>query len=316
MSKLSQFGNTNIALLVLLLSLSKAHGEEAYKIETELYSRIDINAQLSDEGGDKFTEVKSNNSWIGLTGGTQLTDDLSVIYKLEWKVDITGESGSENLTARPQYLGLQSKRFGAITVGRQFTSVWRPGRALDLYNHYEGDIKTLWQGENRLTDVIKYSTPTFNNFRIETMYQADKSEDGDSSVSSGIFYGDRKLNKTQFYGGIAHDFGVENYDITRVFARYRVGSAMFGALYHQEQPEDQGESRDGVLLNVNYKVNNIQYKVQYQTLEDDSNINVGADYLLSNKLKLYVWFSAIEKENTEDRSYLALGIQYNWSHKF
>lgn len=282
---------------------------------SELYSKININSQLSDEGGDKFTEIRSNNSWIGVKGSYELEKDLSVIYKLEWKVDITGEAGSESLSPRPQFLGLQSKKLGTITIGRQFTPVWAPGRAIDLFNHYEGDIKTLWKGENRLTDVLTYISPVYNNFRIETLYEADKSEDGESSVSSGLFYGDRKLKRTKLYAGIAHDFGVKDYDVTRVFARYKIGAATIGALYHQESPENQSNTRNGVLLNIDYKINNIHYKVQYQTLEDDSNINIGLDYLLSPKFKIYAWYNTINKENTEDRSYVALGMQYNWSFK-
>ncbi|MGQ8366387.1 porin [Glaciecola sp. 1036] len=307
-------GRMLLAAFIMLLIGKPAFSEEGSI--GELYSKINVNAQLSDEGGDQFTEIRSNNSWIGVKGDVEVDDDLTVVYRLEWKVDITGESGSDNISARPQYVGLRSKTLGELTIGRNFTPVWAPGRALDLFNHYEGDIKVLWEGENRLTDVVTYITPTFNNFRIETLYQADKSEGGDSAVSSALFYGDRKLKKTSLYAGIAHDFDVEDYDVTRIFARFKLAGAQIGAMYQTQEPAVGGESENGVLLNASYKVKNIDYKIQYQTLEDDSNFNIGLDYILSKSLKLYTWYSLIDKEDVEDKSYFALGIQYNWSFKF
>ena len=140
----------------------------------EFYTRLNVNAQSSEEGEGRFSEIRSNNSWLGIRGDVAIDSDLSVVYRLEWKVDITQEKGQDNLTERPQYIGIRSERFGEVTLGRNFTPTWAIGRAGDLYNHYEGDVNKLWNGDNRLADVVTYTSPSINNFWIEALYQAEK----------------------------------------------------------------------------------------------------------------------------------------------
>lgn len=308
---------TGGSLSLLLALMGASSFAEESNLQAQVYGKFDINGQLSDEGAGSFTEIRSNNSWIGTKGSYTLDDDLSVIYKLEWKVDITGESGSDNISARPQFVGLKSKTFGQISIGRDFTPVWAPGRALDLFNHYEGDIKALWKGENRLTDIVTYVSPRHNMFWVEAMYQADKSVDGDSSSSAGLYYGDRSLKKSSLYAGIASDFDVKGTDVTRIFARWAMGNAKFGAMYHIQEDTGASESEKGMLLNLSYRVvKKLDLKVQYQDLEDKSSINFGADYLMAKNLKLYLLYTQIDTNEPEDSTYIGAGIQYKWAYNF
>ena len=57
----------------------------------EFYTRLNVNAQSSEEGEGRFSEIRSNNSWLGIRGNVAIDNDLSVVYRLEWKVDITQE---------------------------------------------------------------------------------------------------------------------------------------------------------------------------------------------------------------------------------
>lgn len=278
----------------------------------EFYARLNVNAQSSEEGEGRFSEIRSNNSWIGIRGDVAIDGDLSVIYRLEWKVDITQEKGQDNLTERPQYIGLRSERFGEVTLGRNFTPTWAVGRAGDLYNHYEGDVNALWKGDNRLSDVVTYTSPSINNFWIEAVYQAEKTADGDSAFSSGVFYGDRKLKKTSFYAGLAHDADVKDYNVTRAITRFKVAGAKITGIYHTEEPEVGGDSRNGYLVNLSYIFGKLDYRLQYQTLEDDMTYSVGVDYRLTDRFKLYTWFTKIDKEDVEDNNFLAVGFQYDF----
>ena len=278
----------------------------------EFYSRINVNAQSSEEGEGRFTEIRSNNSWLGIRGDVAIDDDLSVIYRLEWKVDITQEKGQDNLTERPQYIGIRSEKFGEVTIGRNFTPTWAIGRAGDLYNHFEGDVNALWKGDNRLADVVSYTSPSFNNFHVEALYQAEKTADGDAAYSGGIFYGDRKLKKTKIYAGISHDWDVKDYNVTRAITRFNLAGAKITGIYHTQEPDGGGESRDGYLVNLSYLLGKIDYRLQYQTLEDDMTYSIGADYRFTDRFKLYTWYTKIDKEDVEDNSYLAVGFQYDF----
>ena len=96
---------------------------------------------------------------------------------------------------------------------------------------------------------MTYTSPSINNFWIEALYQAEKSADGDSAFSSGIFYGDRKLKKTTLYAGLSHDADVKDYNVTRAIARFKLAGAKITGIYHTEEPDEGGESRSGYLAN-------------------------------------------------------------------
>ncbi len=137
-----------------------------------VYAKLNVNAQHSEEQSESFTEIRSNNSWIGIKGEVPAEEGITAVYRLEWKVDITGE-GNESLTERPQYVGVRSK-LGEVTLGRHFTALWMAQGRSDLFNQYEGDIKTIWAGENRLSDVATYTSPSYQKFRLIGTYQAEK----------------------------------------------------------------------------------------------------------------------------------------------
>ncbi|WP_414830863.1 porin [Alteromonas sp. H39] len=178
--------------------------------------------------------------------------------------------------------------------------------------HYEGDVNALWEGDNRLADVVTYTSPSINNFWFEALYQAEKTAEGDSAFSSGVFYGDRRLKKTNFYAGLSHDVDVNDYDVTRAITMFKLAGAKITGVYHTEEPDGGGESRSGYLVNLSYVIGKIDYRVQYQTMEDDLTYSIGADYRFTDRFKLYTWYTKIDKEDVEDNDYLAVGFQYDF----
>ena len=60
------------------------------------YAKLNVDAQSSVKGEVHFSEIKSNDSWIDIKGSYEIVSDISVVYILEWKVDITGESGKDH----------------------------------------------------------------------------------------------------------------------------------------------------------------------------------------------------------------------------
>ncbi|KXI29176.1 porin [Paraglaciecola hydrolytica] len=305
----------NLSKLLPLMALvsMQALGEE--QNQGEFYAKLNVDAQSSDKGDGRFSEIKSNNSWIGVKGDYQIVDGISVVYRLEWKVDITAESGNDSLTERPQYVGIRGG-FGELTLGRNFTALWMAQGKIDLYNHYEGDIAKIWKGENRLSDVASYSSPSYQGFNIKVTYQAEKSAQGDSATSAGVFYGDENLKKYPLFAAIAHDFDVNGFDTTRASVQYKIGQHVIGGMLQQQEPADGGESQMGGLVSYSFNSGNVIYKVQYQTLEDDTNLNLGLDYPLGNNTKVFAWYSQIEKENNPDNKFLALGFEHKLSYKF
>lgn len=281
----------------------------------EFYAKLNVNAQSSDEGEDRFSEIRSNNSWIGVKGAYQINSGISVVYRLEWKVDITAESGNDSLTERPQYVGVRGD-FGEITLGRNFTALWMAQGKIDLYNHYEGDIAKIWKGENRLSDVATYISPSYQGFDVRVTYQAEKDAESDSATSAGIYYGDANLKEYPVFAAIAHDFDVKGYDTTRASIQYKLGKHVIGGMVQQQEPAIGGESESGGLVSYSYNAGNLVYKAQYQILEDDKTFNLGFDYPLGKQTKVYAWYTQIEKRDNPDNTFIALGFEHKLSYKF
>lgn len=305
----------NATKFLPLFVLVFGHAMAETKSQGEFYAKLNVDAQSSDKGDGQFSEIKGNNSWIGVKGDYEIADDISVVYRLEWKVDITAESGSDTLTERPQYVGVRGN-FGEITLGRNFTALWAAQGKIDLFNHYEGDITKIWKGENRLSDVASYSSPSYQGFNFKMTYQAEKSADGDSATSAGVFYGDANLKKSPLFAAIAHDFDVNGYDTTRASMQYKTGQHVIGGMLQQQEPADGGDSRSGAMMSYSYNAGSLIYMVQYQTMEDDKTFNVGFDYPLGASTKFYAWYAQINKEDNPDNKFLALGFEHKVSYKF
>lgn len=296
----------------------------------DFYGKLNISLQASEEKGESFNELQSNASRVGVKGKYKLdTDyDLTAIYKLEWQVNVNDDS-KDNLTARNQWVGLQGG-FGEVTIGRSDTTLKVSQGKFDLFNDYEGDLKNLFIGENRVTDSLTYKSPSFSNVKFLASYILSKDTDLDDPFSVGVQFGDGKLKKTDFFLSLAHDQNMQGksaiYDTTRIVGMYQLGDVRLGAILTESEISDVfditdadfiGKSENGYAVNVAYKMGKVLAKVQYQEFAGADAINVGADYKLGKNTKVFAWYTDREglsfdgqtiKKATEG-TYFAIGME-------
>lgn len=296
----------------------------------DFYGKLNISLQASEEKGESFNELQSNASRVGVKGKYKLdTDyDLTAIYKLEWQVNVNDDS-KDNLTARNQWVGLQGG-FGEVTLGRSDTTLKVSQGKFDLFNDYEGDLKNLFIGENRVTDSLTYKSPKFNNVQFLASYILSEDKELDDPFSVGLSYGDSSLKKTDFFLSLAHDQNMPGknaiYETTRVVGMYKFGDLRLGAILTESEIDEVfdianaafiGESESGYAVNASYKIGKMLAKVQYQEFAGADAINVGADYKLGKNTKVFAWYTDREglsfdgqtiKAATEG-TYFAIGME-------
>ena len=90
--------------------------------EIDVYGRINVTLQNSDEAAEEQVELQNNSSRVGVKGEKALNAGLKAIYQLEWGVNLDGESGDDNFTPRNQFVGLEGA-FGTVKVGRHDTAL-------------------------------------------------------------------------------------------------------------------------------------------------------------------------------------------------
>jgi predicted porin len=303
----------NKIAVVLLSFLSVS----AFAADVDVYGKANISLQSSDEGEGSFTEVKSNASRIGLKGTHDLGDGLSVIYKAEFQVDLDGDSAKgDSITDRNQYVGLAGG-FGEVLLGKNDTMLKQSQGKVDLFSDLNGDIKSLWKGENRMADTLSYKSPKFSNFQLGVTYIAEDAVDAEDGVSVAIFYGDAKLKKSAVFASVAVDSDVNGYDITRATVQGKVSGVVLGAIVQSQEKIDGSGEMDGFMVSAKYKMDKITFKGQYQAADfkdgdDKSGITLGADYSLAKSTKLYTFYTTFDMDSGEDQDYLAAGIEYKF----
>jgi len=288
------------------------------------YGKLNISVQSSDENGETFNELKSNASRVGVKGKYKLDTDygLTAIYKLEWQVNVDDDSKS-NLTARNQWVGLKGG-FGEVTVGRSDTTLKVSQGKFDLFNDYEGDLKHLFIGENRVTDSFTYKSPSYNNVKFLASYILSEDKDFSDPFSVGVQFGDGALKKTNFFVSLAHDENMQGksaiYQTTRLVGMYKFGDLRLGGILTESEiteGEFSGLSENGYAVNASYKIGKVLAKVQYQEFAGADAINIGADYKLGKNTKVFAWYTDREglnfngetiKKATEG-SYFAIGME-------
>lgn len=318
------------------LSLSAMAADKESSVLSDavnFYGKLNLNIQSSKEGDDSFNELKSNASRLGVKGKYKLdTDfDLTAIYQIEYQVNVSEDDKSEVLTARNQWIGLKGA-FGEATIGRADTTLKVSQGKFDLFNDYEGDLKHLFIGENRVTDSLTYKSPSFNNVKFLASYIISKDKDLDDPFSVGVQFGDGSLKKTDFFLSLSHDQNMQGkskkglYETTRLVGMYKFGDLRLGAIlteseiseaFDAENSDLVGKSENGYAVNASYKIGKVLTKIQYQEFAGAGAINVGADYKLGKNTKVFAWYTDREglnfegspiKEATEG-TYFGLGME-------
>ncbi|MDX5405508.1 MAG: porin [Chromatiaceae bacterium] len=297
---------------ILVIAMTVAGVASAQAEPVTVYGQLNVSAQSSDEGEGRFSELKSNSSRFGLKGDYALDDGLTLVYQVEWGVDLADVGDGDNITSRNQYVGLAGS-FGEIRLGRHDTALKDAQGKIDLFSDYEADVKNLWRGEVRASDSVTYYTPTFNGFGLHLTYVMEDAADAEDAISASVYYGDENLKDSNFYAAVAVDSEVAGYDAMRVQAQGKVAGFKLGAMYHTQENIVTGLEEDGWLASAAYPFGKTELKAQYQTLEDDDAISVGVDYKAGKNTTLYGWYSSFNLDSDNpDRDYLAVGIK----HKF
>ncbi|MGO2366943.1 MAG: porin [Pseudoalteromonas sp.] len=283
--------------------------------EVDVYGKANVTVQSSDDGEGSFTEVKSNASRFGFKGSEEINDGLKAVYKFEFQVNISDDS-KDTVTSRNQYVGLKGG-FGQVVIGRNDTALKVSQGKIDLFNDLEGDVKNIFQGENRLSDTVTYSSNDFSGFKVFATYVAEQNSEGDSGYSMAITYGDSGLKKSNVYASIAADSEVNGYDVVRATLQGKLADFKVGAMYQVQEKVDGDGEADGYLLNAAYVLNSNTFKVQYQVMDFDETgeetaVSAGIDHKLSKNTKLFAFYSNFDMDNNIDQDYIGLGMEYKF----
>jgi len=317
-----------------------AEGPINGKVYGKLRLSIDhINQDQSGGKNQSLNKLESHASRIGFAGKTELEgqDGLAVIYQAEYGVDGQIGSGAGNWTTRNTFLGLDGS-FGQIIAGVHDTPMKSSQDGVDQFNDLDGDLGAIFNGEDRLSQMVMYSTPSMGAVHGSVALVMSKDNAADinkatntdkNGVSASLSYDSGML-----YGAVAYNSNIRNANTTRVTGVIKpMSDLQVGALWQQTKYDDTslasgvvsgtnaGDSQSGYLLSAGYSVgggttlkaeygNSDIYKLGLAGYNKDASI--GADHKIGKNTKIEGWYTQLKQDNGDKTGYLAIGME----HKF
>ena len=312
--------------LVSLAPMAIAEGP----IDGKVYGKLNISLVNADNGADDVWELNSNASRLGFKGATKISDDLQVFYKAEFEIaaddgvfekKTKNENDTDTVTFKQRNIVAGIKgNFGSLMAGKTDTPTKLAQKKIDLFNDLEGDFKNTFTGENRLSNMIVYSTPKTSGISATLAVAPGEGSNG-TGLSDATSYA-ISYSKDNLYVAVAGDQDVKDQDLMRFVTQYKIDAFKLGFMYQDSEKNDGSSDESGYFMSAAYKVDKITYKAQFATLEDDADgdeeetFSIGADYKLAKNTKAFVFYTDNSDSSADGSSKEETSFGIGLEHKF
>lgn len=264
-------------------------------------------------GTDNTTNwnVSSNASNIYFKGTEDLGNGLSAIWQIQTYFSAGGTGNADTsfgatkdgVSSGNTYVGLSSKSWGMVILGKHESPLKLVGRKVDLFGDQLGDNRNLVTSavggginntagfDLRPNNVIAYGTPAFNGFKALVAYVTNASsgvarDSGTLSTDSvSAWSGNVTYENGPIYAGLGYekhkfsDFGTAGRDdekAWRLSAGYNFGDFKVVGLYQHESGLFRNAANNNVKRNTwglggAYKLGANTLKLQYYKAGDLKN---------------------------------------------
>lgn len=169
-----------------------------------LYGMLDAGiAYTNNQSGKSAWQQGSgllSNTVFGLSGNEDLGGGLHALFRLESGFNLNNgtQSYRNTLFGRRAYVGLQSDRYGALTLGRQYDAVVDYLGPLAMANNGDGNNLASHPFDNDNLDdsfyidnAVKYTSPTLAGWQFGGLYGFGNAAGGfanNRAYSAGVSY--------------------------------------------------------------------------------------------------------------------------------
>jgi predicted porin len=331
--------NKATALLTALAAGLAATAQAQAQTNVTIYGIVDA-ALVVESGGSaghltKVTSGAASASRIGFKGEEALGNDLSAYFLLETgtKIDTGEVDAAGTIFNRQALVGLKSKAYGAVALGRQYTPyhTMLAGVVDPFGTGYAGTSKNLFpdSGTNvRTSNTITYATPRVQGVDAQVAYSAGEQTAASAGRQFGgaIGYANGPLTVRLAYNsknadvaatGVSHDLarntllgGNYNFGWIKLHAGYGIDKgynasplANANNPYGGVKPTPSTDARD-VLLGLSAPLGrgtlmvSVMHKDDRTTFNQDASAwGIGYLYGLSKRTGLYAAYGHIDNRN-------------------
>jgi len=304
-----------------------SHGLAAGPVDGTVYGKVNVSLVNADNGSNDEWKLNSNASRLGVKGKSEITEGLTLIYKAEFQVCVDdgdcGKDGNKQTFTQRNIMGGIKGSFGTVWAGKHDTPTKLAQSKIDLFNDLEGDIKNTFKGENRVSNIVAYSSPEINGFSSTVaMIPGEDAENDNGGLADGVSYS-VSYQQDDLYLAVAGDQDVDDQDLMRLVAQYKMDALKLGVMYQQNEDTLGTKDESGFFVSAAYKLDSaITLKAQFGSIENDvdgdekETFSLGADYKLAKSTKLFVFYtdntdSSVGSADSENSAF-GLGME----HKF
>lgn len=270
--------------------------------------------------------LNSRNSNLGVRQEIPLQNGISAIYQAEFGLKVDDGSSSAKTTApdtdtftvtqRNTYIGLKSQ-YGQVIAGR-FDSPLRASEGkVDPFNHLLGDIDAVLGGQNRVSNIVQYSSPAFSNTVIHAAFMPGENKDLDGDGKADKHIGDAFSTSAVYgagnlYAALALDLNMATGTSTEIDARsdrlqlvgqYKLDALTLGAIVQHAKDSDKSKLKENALVfNGTYQINAYKLKAQLGANKGSDSKNarqvyaLGVDFSLSPAAFVTADFGSLDQD--------------------
>ena len=288
--------------------------------EPTVYGKLWISVESQDTASGTEVDMVSNASRLGIKGSMDFGEGIEAIYQAEYEVDpvdgTADDSKDRTFKQRNSFVGLKGS-MGTIFLGKHDTATKKSQKKIDLFNDLAGDIKNILQGENRMSDLVGYTTPKINGF--SATFNAIKGTEGlgDDSIGDSISTS-FSYDSENFYIALAFDSELKGYDSTRLTLQIPFNRSQLGIMFQDSEKLSTGVEEDGYVISFSQKVGD-KGTLKFQQAESDMKLDSGKqfsfgyDYKLSNKAKAFFFFTDLSGDNiSKEKEITGTGFEYKF----
>lgn len=271
-----------IAAAIAAPGVALADGPTVYGKLNVSYEMVDIDYGYDDidpNSTDNW-QLISNSSRLGVKGDAAINDALKAIYQIEFGLSADGDGST--WSNRDRFVGLTGN-WGTFQVGNFDSPLKKAQGKIDQFNDLSGDLQYVFLGENRVTDVLQYSSPVMSGLQVNFAFMpGEQQDDGveepidtngdekdgpadafstsvtftqdniyaalayDSEVASNVYYGIDDLAAVSGY-----DLSLDTYyaaavpfDTLRLVGVFTLDALQLGAMYQTAETSDPDASGD------------------------------------------------------------------------
>jgi len=275
------------------------------------YGLIDLSVGSSKAAGSTVTiksadSGKMSTSFYGFRGVEDLGGGLAATFNLEGflRADIgaSGRSNTDNYWARAANVGLTSKEWGTLRVGRNTTTLFLTTLSFNPFGDsfgYSPSIRHIFTsntvtGDSGWSDSVLYTTPSMGGFTASAFVAAGEGQGGRNVAATGTYL-NGPFGAALVYQEVKKDGGATPVDDTTVWSAN--GSYDFGVVKLFAQYADASNDTK----RIDYKIYEAGVAIpigmgkllaQYGQISPSAGAGrktwtVGYDYFLSKRTDVY-----------------------------